>query len=82
MIDVTREMRIIAENVKSLRISKNLTQEELAVRCGLPAPRISEIERGCYDSRVSTIARVAKALGVAAASLLIPAEAEILSHSA
>lgn len=71
---MARESEVIAENVRSLRVSKHLSQKALAELCDLPQPRIAEIERGEIDSRVSTVAKVAKALGISTAALLIPLE--------
>lgn len=47
-----------------------MTQEEVAERSGVHATEVSRIESGKRDPKVSTVHRLAKAVGVAAADLL------------
>lgn len=54
----------MGENVRSLRISQNLTQERLAFMIGTQHPRISDIERGLVVARLSDIVKLAGALNV------------------
>ena len=55
---------MIAFNVYRVRRQKGLTQAELAARAGMRQPRIAEIERGEYDLRLDTLAKIAWGLGV------------------
>ncbi len=57
-------------NMRRLRESAGLSQEELGQACGLHRTEISLLERALRDPRLSTIAKVAKGLGVAPAKLL------------
>jgi transcriptional regulator with XRE-family HTH domain len=47
-----------------------LTQEEVAERSGVHATEVSRIEAGKRDPRVSTVARLAKAVGLKPGDLL------------
>lgn len=62
-----RDLKYIAafgENLRKLRLSKKLAQEELAYRCELPLSQIGRIERGVRAPTLSTILILAKGLGV------------------
>jgi len=50
--------------VKSLRLAKGLSQEELAFRAGIHRTYIGGIERGERNLALRNIARIAKALDV------------------
>lgn len=58
------------ENITRERCRQSLTMRELAYRAGLHGSEISRLERGQRDPRLSTVLRVAQALGVPAAELL------------
>ncbi len=60
----------LAVNLLRLRREQGLTQAELAARAGMRQPRIAEIERGDYNARLDTVAKLAWALGIGAESLL------------
>jgi transcriptional regulator with XRE-family HTH domain len=51
-------------HLKELRLSKKLSQEELAYRCGVPLSQIGRIERGERSPTLSTILLLAIGLGV------------------
>ncbi len=53
-----------------MRKQIRLTQEELAQACGLFRTYIARIESGAADPTVSTLHRLAEALGVTVSSLL------------
>jgi transcriptional regulator with XRE-family HTH domain len=61
---------ILAKNLRRLRNSTGLSQEELADRAGLHRTYISSIERGERNVTLRTAFLLAKALGVEAADLL------------
>ncbi len=46
------------------RLEKGMTQAELAQRAGLPRPNLSVIEQGGRDLTLSTLRRLAQALGI------------------
>ena len=59
-----------AANVRRRRAELGLSQEDLGHACGLHRTEISLLERGERDPRVSTVVRLARALGVRAGDLL------------
>lgn len=61
--------------VKQRRETAGLSLRALAARSGISASMISDIERGAKSPTVATIARLAEALGVSAASLVEGGEA-------
>lgn len=65
---------ILAENVRRLRLSAGLSQEELADRADLHRTYISSIERAKRNVTLKNIFLLAKALGVTPATLVTPAE--------
>lgn len=46
-----------------------LTQEQLAQRAGVAKSTVNRIEQGLQEARISTVRRLAEALGVTAAEL-------------
>ncbi|MCH7692008.1 MAG: helix-turn-helix transcriptional regulator [Proteobacteria bacterium] len=66
--------QILAENVRRLRLSAGLSQEELAARADLHRTYISSIERSKRNVTLKNIFLLAQALGVTPATLVTPAE--------
>lgn len=64
--------RVLAANIRRLRLKQRLSQEELAARCGLHRTYVGAIERGERNVTLRTLAAVAEALGVTAAALIKP----------
>ena len=60
----------LAVRLYKLRISRDLTQAELAERSGVDQANISDIENGDANPTAKTIGRLAAGLGVNAAALL------------
>lgn len=60
----------VARNIKALRKQKGLSQEELGGKAGLHRNYIGYLERCTKDPTVTTIEKLALALGVPAGSLL------------
>ncbi len=61
---------ILAENIRSYRRSKNLSQEKLAEECGLHRTYIGSVERCERNVTLSTLEVLAEALGVSIPELL------------
>lgn len=61
---------ILSKNMKKYRGSINISQEELAYRCGLHRTYISDVERCVRNISVDNIEKIAVALGVSPADLL------------
>jgi len=51
-------------SLRALRLKQGLSQQDLALACGTSQAAIAMIENGKRDARATTIARMAKALGV------------------
>jgi len=62
---------ILGTNVRRLRKSAGLSQEELAAAVGVDMRYLGGIERGQENPSLAVIGNIAKALGVSAGSLLM-----------
>lgn len=60
---VSRIRQMTGENIRSLRLERKWTQEELAYRSGLSTAHIGRIERGELDAGLTTLETLAAALG-------------------
>lgn len=56
--------RHFGRRIAFLRKENDLTQEELAYKTGISTSYLSSVERGITDITISTVKRLAKALGV------------------
>ena len=56
--------------LKEIREQKGMTQEELAKRADVSRAYLSRLEMGRHDPPLSTVEKLAKALGVKAAKLI------------
>lgn len=63
--------RVLGDNVKTLRLSQGLSQEELAFRAELDRTYISQIERGVSNPSVLVLLKISLILGVELAELFI-----------
>jgi transcriptional regulator with XRE-family HTH domain len=54
----------VGERLKTLRIRQALTQEELAERAGLSKNAVNRLEVDKAEPRMSTLRKLAQALGV------------------
>lgn len=65
------DMRVlVGENVRRLRLSLGLTQEDLAVRSGFDQRYISQLESGRRNPTVVTLFEIAQALQTLPAELI------------
>ncbi|HMP85184.1 MAG TPA: helix-turn-helix transcriptional regulator [Candidatus Paceibacterota bacterium] len=64
------ESKKLGENLKKIRIKKDITQTSLAETLGVDKSFISNIENGKTNPTLSTIANLAQALGVSTNELL------------
>jgi DNA-binding CsgD family transcriptional regulator len=62
--------RAFGERVRSLRIAADLSEGELATRCGVPRPTIVETEAGGGEPRLSLILTLCEGLGVSPDGLM------------
>ena len=50
--------------IKELRLKQNISQEELAFRCGLSKNYISDVERGTSNVSLKSIEKIANGFAV------------------
>lgn len=62
--------KIVGANIRAQRKQRDWTQERLAIEAGMHLNEVGRVERGVRDMRVSTVAKLAKALGIPAMELL------------
>jgi transcriptional regulator with XRE-family HTH domain len=62
-------LRLLAERIKTLRLSKGWSQERLAERAAMQRSYLADLERGNRNPSVRTLVKVANALGVALPAL-------------
>lgn len=60
----------LGENLKKIRINKNITQTELAEKLGVDKSFVSNLENGKNNPTLSTITNIAQALEVSPNELL------------
>lgn len=53
-----------AESVRMARAQRRWSQQDVAEKAGTTADRVSQIESGLIDPRLSTVERIADALGI------------------
>ena len=70
--DEDRLLRLFADNMKRLRLDRQLSQEALADLCDLDRTYVSGIERKRRNLGIRNIQRIADALGVDARELFDP----------
>ncbi|PBB18853.1 helix-turn-helix transcriptional regulator [Mesorhizobium sp. WSM4313] len=61
---------VFARNLRTARLAKGLSQEELAHRADIDRTYISSLERGVYNASIDVVDRLAKALEIEVAVLL------------
>ncbi|RAZ92863.1 XRE family transcriptional regulator [Mesorhizobium hawassense] len=61
---------VFARNLRTARLAKGLSQEELAHRADIDRTYISSLERGVYNASIDVVDRLAKALEIEVAELL------------
>lgn len=66
----TREAAKVGERLKSRRLERKLTQQELARLIGMDQALISKLERGIHSPRVDTLAKYAEGLGISIPDVL------------
>jgi len=60
----------VGDNLKRLRVLNALTQAELAQKAGLTPAAVARIERNEAEPRMTTLRKLAEALGVGPAELV------------
>jgi len=65
----TPSLIALGEAVRSARLARGISQEDLAARAGLDRSYMSSIERGAQNPGIVSVLRVANALGMTASEL-------------
>lgn len=66
--DALRE--VLGQNVRSLRVERKLSQEELAFKADIDRTYVSQIERGVINPSLLVLWKIATALAVDVSALL------------
>jgi transcriptional regulator with XRE-family HTH domain len=66
----TKFIKQVGQQIKKLRLSQGISQNQLAFESGLPINQIGRIERGEVNTSISHIFAIAEALGMSPFELL------------
>ncbi|MCB5205123.1 helix-turn-helix transcriptional regulator [Neorhizobium sp. T786] len=66
--------KTFASNLRLMRQTKGLSQEELAHRAEIDRTYVSSLERGIYSPSIDVLEKLASALGVSPGELIRPHE--------
>ena len=69
-MEFQQEIQLISSKIKSYRIEKNLSVQDLAYLCNMERSSISRIESGRVNITVKTLCIISNALGVEPKDLL------------
>lgn len=64
----------LALNLRRIRVAKNISQDELALRAGVERAYVGHIERGAKNPTIKTVEKLSEALECAASELLADIE--------
>lgn len=67
---MTNSAKKLGANVRRIRLAKDMTQGDLCRKLGVDRGYMSNVETGKKNPTLSTIERIAQALGVSADELL------------
>lgn len=70
MKEISVLLKKIGENVRKYRVSKDITQEELAQVCNLHRNYIISVEKGERNLSILTLEKISKGLNVSLNNLL------------
>ncbi len=70
--DRTRTTREVGATIRKLREAKGITQDQVASAVGMMRNNISRIEAAKHRPTLETLERIAKALKVSVAELIVP----------
>lgn len=57
-------IKLFGQRLREVRMSKNISQEQLAFKCGLEYSQINRIELGKVNTSISHVALLANNLGI------------------
>ena len=61
---IERGQAVFLRNLRAVRVKRFVTQDELSERAGVGVVTISRLESGLQEARISTVRKLAAALGV------------------
>ena len=64
-------IKLLSTNIRNLRLSNGLTQEEFAEKVGLTTNGVSNIERNRYQPTAETVDKICKAFNITPQELLM-----------
>ncbi|MBO7263713.1 MAG: helix-turn-helix transcriptional regulator [Alistipes sp.] len=64
MNDYENTIKLIAQNIKSIRLSKGLSVQEVAYRCDIERSNLSRLEAGKTNMTIKTLCLICNALNV------------------
>ncbi len=64
------EAQKLGQNLKRIRTKKGISQSDIVRTLGMPKSFVSSIENGKTNPTLSTIAKLAKAIGVSVGELM------------
>ena len=73
--------RLVAQNVKRIRLERGLTQEQFSEISGFSQQYVSGLETGRRNPTIVTLYELAKALGVSHVDLLQPPPSKNKRHA-
>lgn len=66
----------LALNLRRIRVAKDISQDELALRAGVERAYVGHIERGTKNPTIKTLEKLAEALACSASDLLMDVQGE------
>ncbi len=69
-VDMSNSAKKLGDNIRRIRLAKNMTQGDLCRKLGLDRAYMSNVESGKKNPTLSTITNIAKALDVSVDELL------------
>lgn len=63
-------LRRFGNQIKRIRISKNMSQEKLALEAGLDRSYVGQVERGERNPSLKNVKRIAEAMNVSLSNLM------------
>ena len=67
---MTDEAQKLGKNLKRIRTQKGISQGDIVRQLGMPKSFVSNIENGKTNPTLSTITKIAKAIGVSVGELM------------
>lgn len=63
-MDYNKYVATLGERIRKIRVSKKISQAELAARCNFEAPNLRRIEAGKTNPTIKTLFKISEALEI------------------